>query len=125
MLLHRNENSQQKTIIFKGEDTFIRENHNLLRERVTVFTQVSSASTINLQPEFVFKGKGERAKVAVDNVNYQWPPSGSYRLEHILKTISNLPNRFNPFTQKNFAIYVLDDYTVHLMPEVRKAYQRG
>ena len=46
-------------------------------------------------------------------------------LEHILKTISNLPNRFNPFTQKNFAIYVLDDYAVHLMPEVWKAfYQR-
>ena len=44
----------------------------------------------------------------------------------MLKTIGNLPNRFNPFTQKNFAIYVLDDYAVHLMPEVRKAlYNRG
>ena len=44
----------------------------------------------------------------------------------MLKTISNLPNRFNPFTPKDFAIYVLDDYAVHLMPEIRKAcYQRG
>ena len=44
----------------------------------------------------------------------------------MLKTISNLPNRFNPFTQKDFAIYVLDDYAVHLMPEIQKAYyQRG
>ena len=126
MPLHRNESSQQKTITFKGEDTFIRENHNLSRERLTVFTQVSSASTINLKSEFVFKRTGVRAKVAVDNVNYQWSPSGSYRLEHILKTISNLPNWFNPFTQKNFAIYVLDYYAVHLMPEVEKAfYQRG
>ena len=40
--------------------------------------------------------------------------------------IGNLPNRFNLFTQKNFAIYVLDDYAVHLMPEVRKdLYNRG
>ena len=44
----------------------------------------------------------------------------------MIKTINNLPNRFNPFTQKNIAIYVLDDYAVHLMPEVRKAlYERG
>ena len=44
----------------------------------------------------------------------------------MVKTIGNLPNCFNPFTQKNFAIYVLDDYAVHLMPEVWKAlYERG
>ena len=46
------------------------------------------------------------------------------RLEHMLKTIKNLPNRFNAFTQKGFAIN--DDYAVHLMPEIRKAlYERG
>ena len=56
MPLHRNESSQQKTITFKDKDTIVRKNHNLSRERVTVFTQVSSASTINLKPEFVFKG---------------------------------------------------------------------
>ena len=38
-----------------------------------------------------------------------------------LKTIENLPNRFSIFTQQNFAIYVLDDYAVHLMPEIRAA----
>ena len=32
----------------------------------------------------------------------------------------NLLNRFNPFTRKDFAIYVLDDNAVRLMPEVRK-----
>ena len=31
-----------------------------------------------------------------------------------------LPNRFNPFTCKDFAIYVLNDYAVHQMGEVRK-----
>ena len=44
----------------------------------------------------------------------------------MLKTIKNLPNRFNIFTQKSFAIYVLDDYAVHLMSEARKVlYERG
>ena len=40
-----------------------------------------------------------------------------------LKTISNLPNRRKDifFPEKDFAIYVLDNYAVHLMPEVRKA----
>ena len=38
----------------------------------------------------------------------------------------NLPNRYNPFTCKDFAIYVVDDYAVHLMPEVRKLlWERG
>ena len=39
----------------------------------------------------------------------------------MLYTISNLPNRFNIFTPKNYAIYVLDDYNVHIMPEIKKA----
>ena len=126
MPLHRSETAQGKSMSFKGENTFAKENHKLSRERVTVFTLVTSVSNINLQPKFIFKGKGVRAKVAVNNVNYQRPPSGSYRLEHMIKTINNLPNCFNPFTQKNFAIYVLDDYAVHLMPEVRKAlYEQG
>ena len=38
----------------------------------------------------------------------------------------NLLNRFNPFTCKDFPIYVLDDYAVHLMLEVRKLlWERG
>ena len=35
--------------------------------------------------------------------------------------IKQLPNRFNMFTEKGYAIYVLDDYSVHLMPEIRQA----
>ena len=77
MPLHRNETAQEKSMSFKGEDKFVKENHKLSRERVTVFTQVTSVSNINLQPEFIFKGKGVRAKVAINNVNYQWSPSGS------------------------------------------------
>ena len=79
MPLHRNESSQQKTLAFKGEDTLVKENHMLSRERVTVFTQVTNKESIKLDPEFVFKGKGTRTKVSVpDSVKYQWSPSGSH-----------------------------------------------
>ena len=35
--------------------------------------------------------------------------------------IDKLPNRFNMFIEQFFGIDVLDDYSVHLMPEVRQA----
>ena len=35
--------------------------------------------------------------------------------------IDKLPNRFNMFIEKFFGIDVLDDYSVHLMPEARQA----
>ena len=93
---------------------------------VTVFIQFNSESKF-ITPEFIFKGKGTHTKVNVaDDIKFQWSPSGSYGFEQMLKTISNLPNRYNPFTQKNYAIYVLDDYAVHLIPEIRKVlFQRG
>ena len=127
MPLHRNESSQQKTLIFKGEDTFVKENYMLSHERATAFREVSGQEKINFNPEFVSKGVGTRTKVSIpDTVKYQWSASGSYRIDQMLKTISYLPNHYNPLTPKDFAIYVLDNYAVHLMPEVRKAlYQRG
>ena len=72
MPLHRNESAQEKSMSFKGEDTFIKENHKLSRERVTVFMQVASVSNVNLKLEFVFKGQRVRTNLlAVDNINYQ------------------------------------------------------
>ena len=35
--------------------------------------------------------------------------------------IETLPNQFNMFTEQGFAIYVLDDHAVYIMPEVRQA----
>lgn len=122
MPLHRNESSSQKTLNFTGMDTYVKENYNLSRERVTVFTQVSSDPDLTLKPEFVFKGKGTRTSLhPPDGIKYNWAPKGSYRLEQMLYTISNLPNRYNIFTLKNYAIYVLDDYSVHIMPEIKEA----
>ena len=40
MPLHRNESSQQKTMAFKNEEAFVKQNHSLSREGVTVFSQV-------------------------------------------------------------------------------------
>ena len=85
MPLHRNEISQQKTITFKNEDAFVKENHSLSRERVTVFTQVSSTKDISLRPEFIFKGKETRTKIDVTNVNYQWSPSSLSSAENYKK----------------------------------------
>ena len=103
-------------------DTYVKENYNLSRERVTVFTQVSSDPDLTLKPEFVFKGKGTRTSLhPSDGIKYNWAPKGSYRLEQMLYTISNLPNRYNIFTPMNYAIYVLDDYSVHIMPEIKEA----
>ena len=126
MLLHRNKSSQQKTFAFKGEDTSVKENYMLSRERVTVSTQVTNKESIKLDSEFVFKGKGTHTKVSVlDSVKYQWSPSGSYQIDQMLETISHLPNRYNQLTQKDLAIYILDDYAIHLIPEVRKALYLG
>ena len=122
MLLHRKESASQRTLSLKSETVFVKENYMLSRERVTCFTQVCSDLQIKLLPEFVFKGRGTRTQLQPPpGVTYQWAPRGSYRIEQILSMIKQLPNRFNMFTEKGFAIDVLDDYAVHLMPEVRQA----
>ena len=67
-------------------------------------------------PEFVFKGKGMRTHLH--------PPSSTGLLKVLIawnkqhRTISNLPNQYKSFTIKKFGIYMLDDCTVHLMPEL-------
>ena len=122
MPLHRNESAGQKTLSLKSEDNSVKENYMLSRERATCFTQLSSDPKITLKPEFVFKGKGTRTHLNPPNgMNYQWAPKGSYRIEQMLDMIKHLPNRFNIFTEQGYAIYVLDDYSVYLMPGVRQA----
>ena len=121
MPLHHNENASQKTLEFKGLDTYVKENYMLSRERATVFTQSSSDSSVDLKPEFVFKGKGTRTKSnPPSGIKFQWSESGSCQTDQLKQTIMNLPNRFNPFRCKDFAIYLLDNCAVHLMPEVWK-----
>ena len=45
----------------------------------------------------------------------------SYWLQAMLENITNLPNRHNLFTQSNYVSYILDDYSVLITDEVRKA----
>ena len=122
MPLHRNESSSQKTLNITGYDTYAKEDNSLAHERITAFTQVSSDPSVVVKPEFVFKGKGAHTKLTPpDGLKYQWAPKGSYCLEQMLGTMSNLPNRHHIFTMKNCCMYGLDDYSVHLMPEVKDA----
>ena len=70
---------------------------------------------------FSFSREGTRTQLnPPPGVNVQWAPKASYRLEHMLRTIGNLPNRHNLWTMKNYAIYVFDDYSVHLLPEIKQ-----
>ena len=118
MPLHRNESAS-----LKDENVFVKENYMLSRERVAVFTQVSSEKEVNFMLEFVFKGVVTRTHLhPPEGIKFRWAPKGSYRIEQMLGTIKNLPKRStNLFTMKDNAIYVLDDYATHLIPEVRKA----
>jgi len=60
-------------------------------------TKLVSRSLVIYIPSLFSKERRQERK-------YQWSESGSYRFYQMLKTISNLPNRCNPFTQKDFAI---------------------
>ena len=123
MPLHRNESSGQKTMSMKNHSVFVKENYMLSRERCTVFTQISTEGTIT--PEFLFKGKGTRTKLnPPSGMHVQWAPKGSYRLPNMLSMLEKLKNRHNMFSHKNFAIYILDDYSVHLQPELKDALLR-
>ena len=120
--LHRNDSASQNTLDIKGYKTYVKENYSLSRERIIAFTQVSSDPNVVVRPGFVFKGKGIRKTLnPPEGIKYQWAQKGSHRLEQMLGTISNLPNRHNIFTMKNYCIYVLDDYSVHIIPKVKEA----
>ena len=55
--LHRNESSDEKSLSFKGIDAFVKENHALSRERMTLMTTVPSSPSLPPPPfELVFKG---------------------------------------------------------------------
>ena len=119
---HRKECADQKTMSFKNSETFVKENHHFSRERA----QIPSDGTL-FMPEYVFKGTGKRPTTLIPpaGIHYQWAPNGSYRLEQMIQTIKRLPNKSNIFTHAKYDIYVLDDYAVHLMPEIRSKLLKG
>ena len=108
MPLYRNESSEQATLNFKGQsqNTYVKENHMLPRERATVMTRASSqAASPPPSLEFIFKGKGIRVKInPPQGVNVQWAEKGSYRLEHLLKFVSTLKSQPVLFSQAQYKI---------------------
>ena len=117
MPLHRNESRGQATLSFKNHEAFVKENHHLSREHVTVFTQIASNENIQLVPEFVLKGTGKRPLklTSPSGTHYQWADKDSYRLEQLLETTKHLPNQFDIFSHANC------DYAFQLMSGVRQA----
>ena len=76
---------RRKTLNVKGMDTYVKENYNLSREQVTLFTQMCNDPNVTLQPEFVFKGKRTRTILHPPiGAKYNWAPNGSYRLQQML-----------------------------------------
>ena len=89
-------------------------------------TSVASNKTA-LSPnlEFLFKGVGKRVKLNVpNNVSVQCAPKGSYRLEHVLTFIEKVPAQPCPIFPRKHEIFTLDDYFVHLHPEVKEALKK-
>ena len=92
MPLHRSEQTSRTTMNFAGVETYVKEDYMLSRERVTVYTQISSqADAPTPAPDFVFKVMGQRVKLnPPPGVHIQWIPSVTFRLEHIKQTLSHL-----------------------------------
>ena len=94
-------------------------------------TETSQVPTLNFfkkrdfcqrKSSFVFRGIGKRPPQLTppSGIKYQWAPKGSYCLGQLLEMISHLPNPLNMLTHQNYAIYVLDDNFVHLIPKVQQ-----
>ena len=58
-----------------GFDEYAKESYNLSRERVPVFTQVSSDPDVKLNFEFAFKGKVNLTTLnPPKGIKFQWAP---------------------------------------------------
>lgn len=89
----------------------------LFHEKIISFTPVSSDPSVAVKLELVSEEKGTCNQLnQPDGIRYQWFLKGSYRLEQMLRTIFNPANPHHNFTSKNYCIYVLDKYCVHIMP---------
>ena len=81
-----------------------------------------------LAPHFCFKGPGtilQKKLNRPEGVISVWAPKGSYRLEQMLESIEALPDcstrdALLGQTFKDYKIALLDDYSVHVQPEVSR-----
>ena len=89
MPLYPNGSSSQKILTFTGMGTYVKENYNLCRERVTVFTQLCSDPSMTLKPEFVFKGKGKKQRSTIKI----WSTVNTFDIS-LCKGIHNVVNNF-------------------------------
>ena len=88
MPFHWNESRGQAALNFKNNGSFVTENH-----------------------DFVFKGRANASPQAL-SINEHRKVLIVY---NSFQSHFHLPNRFNMFTLQNSAIYILDDFDIHLM----------
>lgn len=124
MPLHRNEQGQERTLNVTGQNTYVKENASLSRERITVMTSASSQNSVPAPAlQFVFKGKGVRVKLQPPpGVTVQWTDSGSYSEAEVLKFISGLPTIPAGLFPGRMQIFTLDDYSAHITNRVRQEF---
>ena len=89
-------------------------------------TIVSSSNKFKTTPiEFVLKGTGKRVKVNPPvKTSVLWAEKGSYRLEHILEFIENLPTIGTAFAPEKRCVFTLNDYLAHVPNEVEDAFHK-
>ena len=102
MPLHINEIASEKALNIKEYETYVKESYSLSREKITSSTQTSSDLNVMVKQECEFKGCVSQTQVnSLQGMKYKWAPKRSYRLEQMLGTILNLPNRHNIFIMNN------------------------
>ena len=114
MPFHRNKSTHQRTLSFKQEATFGKQNYMLFHEIVTVFTHVSRQENIKIDSEFLFKNKGTLTKLAVPISSLLVSVTDQVKYLKLLVTFQINSIRL---LQK---IYVLGNYAVHLMLKIEK-----
>ena len=85
MLLQRNDVHGKKTLNFQRwtQTTYVKENYMLLRERVTVMTNILTSSK-KISPKYLLKGKGVKVKLNPPaGSSVQWAEKGSYREDNL------------------------------------------
>ena len=121
MPLHKNESSQEKTLAFKGEDTFIKENHKLSREQVTVFTQVASVNDTDLHRRLKALYRHEEMdlmlKMLEIDKNKVPSPKREDMVQMLLPVWQNVPKNSPDVFKKLFGTNALDASEDHLVSD--------
>ena len=119
-LLH-NASASQKTLSLKSEEVFVKENYSFQEKELLASHSFVVTRKLNWNQNLSSKlNVHEHTSLLQKTYIINGLQKYLTELSRFL-LIDKLPNRFNMLTEQSFAINVLDDYSVHLMPEFRQA----